>query len=69
MKSRIQGVLIENRVLQTNWKSADYDDVAEQLIKLRHSKTLELLADFCKRYNCSADYILGLSDNYYGGTR
>jgi hypothetical protein len=25
------------------------------------------LIKICKEYNCSADYLLGLTDDYYGG--
>lgn len=66
VKDRVNKVLIENEVLQVNWKSPDYDANADKLIKYRRAANFGILVDFCKEYGCSADYILGLSDRNYG---
>ncbi len=65
IKKRVNAVLIENGVLQCNY-SDNYDADAELLIKYRYTKVIDALIEVCKRYNCSADYILGLSDRYWG---
>ncbi|HAG03896.1 MAG TPA: hypothetical protein DCG28_00520 [Lachnospiraceae bacterium] len=67
IKERMNKVLTENGVLQVNWKDPEYDRDADLLIKYRDTKVLKALVKVCKRYNCSADYILGLSDRYWGG--
>jgi len=66
IKKRVNAVLIENGVLQSNWKSEEYDQNAEKLIKYRKAAVLDILTEFCKEYGCSADYVLGLSPRYYG---
>lgn len=66
IQRRVNSVLTENEVMQANWKDDEYDNDAELLIKYRNTKVIDALINVCKKYNCSADYILGLSNRYWG---
>ena len=66
IRRRVNSVLTENEVMQANWKDDEYDNDAELLIKYRNTKVIDALINVCKKYNCSADYILGLSNRYWG---
>lgn len=54
-----------DKVMRENGITFDGDGVI--LVAFgNNEEPLIRLKNFCKRYNCSADYILGLSDRYWG---
>lgn len=64
--SRFNGLIKENNIKQA--ELADILKVSRQCIndyvKGRNYPSLPVIVDICKYFDVSADYLLGISDNY-----
>lgn len=66
LRNEIRGRITE--IYLENWYiDSTADPLFAELNDLKYIDALRELKALCKSFNCSADYVLGLSDKYWGG--